>query len=73
MVKTIHFVRHGFAAHNAVMEESHARGESAEEGYLAMRKAELLDARLTPVGEQQARALSDLFMKSHCERCLEGT
>ena len=57
-MKLIHFVRHGHATHNAVMEEALKRGVEFGEGMLvAMSDPALHDARLTALGVDQAQSL----------------
>mmetsp|Transcript_38202 Transcript_38202/g.94705 ORF Transcript_38202/g.94705 Transcript_38202/m.94705 type:complete len:161 (-) Transcript_38202:558-1040(-) len=55
----VHFVRHGQAAHNVRAEGKREAGCSHEEFIEAMKEDDALDADLTELGRDQARAVAE--------------
>jgi broad specificity phosphatase PhoE len=63
MEKTVMLVRHAQATHNKTMTDGLADGASRAEAFMLMDQPALLDARLTPLGTGQAKALG-AFLRS---------
>ena len=70
--KTVYLVRHAQATHNKTMTDGLADGMDSDDAFMLMAVPQLLDARLTPLGLGQAKALNAFLKAKTAELGTDG-